>query len=185
MRRAAVARSSARIEGERCLGCFRTPPCCSRSSFRSWRAARRLASAIEPERRFVLGRARRSKKSNTFPSMTKTIVGMTTAGMAPAGIGAVMSRTRAPAGAALMAGTAGAAVIPSTAMVAAAQASGIRVLPPVALARAGLRRRRACRPAGLQRPVTFAPAALSHAPAERRRCGLPRSARRRRAFPWR
>ena len=43
--------------------------------------------------------------------MTKTIVGMTTAGMVLAGIGAVMSGTGGPAGAALMAGTAGAAVI--------------------------------------------------------------------------
>ena len=73
--------------------------------------------------------------------MTKTIVGMTTAGMVLAGIGAVMSGTRGPAGAAHMAGTAGVAVITSAAMVAMALASGMRVLRADALARAALQRR--------------------------------------------
>ena len=73
--------------------------------------------------------------------MTKTIVGMTTAGMVLAGIGAVMSGTRGPAGAAHMAGTAGVAVITPAAMVATALASGMRVLRAEALARAALQRR--------------------------------------------
>jgi hypothetical protein len=97
---------------------------------------------------------RRSKRSSTFPSMTKTIVGMTTAGMVLAGIGAVMSGTRGPAGAAHMAGTAGVAVITPAAMVATALASGMRVLRAEALARAAVQRRGACQPAGLQ-PAVF------------------------------
>jgi len=126
---------------------------------------------------------RRSKRSSTFPSMTKTIVGMTTAGMVPAGIGAVMSRTRAPAGAALMAGTAGVAVITPAAMVATALASGMRVLRADALARAALQRR------GRRgsNPPSFRRRRGSGAPRfERGRSGIPGSERRRRAgLPWR
>ena len=89
--------------------------------------------------------------------MTKTIVGMTTAGMVLAGIGAVMSGTRGPAGAAHMAGTAGVAVITSAAMVATALASGMRVLRAEALVRAavssgaGLASRRGSNPPSFRR----------------------------------
>jgi hypothetical protein len=130
-----------------------------------WRAAPRPAWAIGREKRFVRGSAgRRSKRSSTFPSMTKTIVGMTTAGMVLADIGAVMRGTRGPAGAAHRAGTAGVAVITPAAMVATALASGMRVLRADAWARAALQRRGACQPAGLQPAVISAPAGLGRAP---------------------
>jgi len=105
--------------------------------------------------------------------MTKTIVGMTTAGMVLAGIGAVMSGTRGPAGAAHMAGTAGVAVITPAAMVATALASGMRVLRAEALARAAVQRRGACQPAGLQPAVISAPAGSGAPRFERGRSGIP------------
>src|SRR5580658_8728250 len=85
-----------------------------------------------PEACFLrYGTHRRSRQFSTIPLITAVIAGTTLAGRAPAGTRAATNGTMARDGAALMAGTAGAAATGYGSMVPMESAFGIMALRPM------------------------------------------------------